>query len=100
VTSSVHTLGRYAVIALVLVIGVVGLSLCADAHGAECDHLCCRGASHSAPLERIVRRAVATFGVTAALALPLFALTSSSAPSVLEAAAPSFSPLGLAPLRI
>ncbi len=68
--ASVNTLGTYAVIALVLVIGVVGLSLCADAHGAECDHLCCRGASHSAPLERIVRRAVATFGVTAALALP------------------------------
>jgi len=96
----VNTLGRYAVIALVLVIGVVGLSLCADAHGAECDHLCCRGASHSAPLERIVRRAVAGFGATAALALPLFVLTSTSTPSLLGSVASSFTPLGLAPLRI
>ncbi len=51
-----NTLARYAFVALVLVAGVVGLSLCADALGAECAHLCCSGADRSKPLVRLVRR--------------------------------------------
>jgi len=94
------TLGTYVIVALVLVIGVVGLSLCADALDAECGHLCCSGASHSAPLERSVRRALAVLAASAAFALPMFVLSSPWARSTLKSVAPSITPLRLSPLRI
>ena len=67
---SMNTLGRYAVVVLVLVASVVGLSLCADPLGAECAHLCCRRADRSKPLVRLidrVRRVIASAASPAAM---------------------------------
>jgi len=100
VQSSVNTLGIFIVIALVLVIGVVGLSLCADALGADCEHLCCRAASHAAPLERVVRKAWTTVAPSAALALPLFVLASQRTRAAFATLASSLAPSGAVPLRI
>jgi hypothetical protein len=100
VQSSVRTLGTFVVIALVLVVGVVGLSLCADALGEECEHLYCRSASHVAPLERIVRKAWAVFALSATLALPVFALASQRTRTAFATLASSLAPSGAAPLRI
>jgi hypothetical protein len=99
VQSSVNTLGTYIVVALVVVIGVIGLSLCADALGAECEHLCCSTARHAAMLERIVRKTWAVVALSAAFALPLFALSARRARTSVEFAH-SLTPVTLTPLRI
>jgi len=51
-----NSLLRYALVALLLIVGVVLLSVCADGLGEGCGHACCTGADRSRPLQRLARR--------------------------------------------
>ncbi len=64
-----NSIAGYLFVALVLVAGVVGLSLCADMLGAGCEHLCCSGADRSQPLARSIRRLLSAFFSTTAATL-------------------------------
>lgn len=64
---------RFLFIAMVLVVGVLGLAACAEGLCAECSHLCCSGADRSEPLSHLARKLAGGCGSVTALAREMFA---------------------------
>ena len=62
---------RYTIIALLIVIGAVMLSVCADGSSGACGHTCCTGADRGRRLRRLARKLRSTFRSALDLALLL-----------------------------
>lgn len=51
-----NSLLKYAIIVLLIIVGAVLLSVCADVVGAVCGHTCCTGTDRGRRIQRLARK--------------------------------------------
>ena len=91
---------RWLIVAMVLVVGVLGMAICAEGTGAECDHLCCGGADRSRPANHLVRKAMSARTSVARFARSAFTFESQAPDSLAASFIPAPALLRASSLRI
>ncbi len=91
---------KYLLIGLVVLIGVVVFSVCAEGVGDVCGHSHCTGGDRSRPLRRLARRVVGALSATCSLGPECFASASRGIFSAAASLLPVSPPLIAVSLRL